>query len=310
MRLIGTVAVLAIALIGTAYAQSAGSAADNAPAVAAPLGDAEIQQPRNRRIAYGTHWVRCMGFGETDERGAIRSCGRIIGERITRWHTATALYNRAQHYNEIGESSTAESDLAEALRLFTDSIGAYPRDPYGYINRATLFEYTERYDEALADYERAIAADGDLGHPNYRRGAIFFNRGDYASATAEYDEASRKAPEQPYYHAARCEGRAAAGADWETARAACEEAIRIAEQDAYVYFSRGFFRFRQGDYAGALADFSISVERNAESAPGLYGRGVAAIRLGRHAEGQADIDRGIALDEDVDEFYGNAGLRP
>lgn len=310
MRLIGTAAFLAIALIGTAYSQSAGSAAGNTTAAAAPLGDAEIQQPRNRRIAYGTHWVRCMGFGETDERRAIRSCGRIIGERITRWHTATALYNRAQHYDEIGEGSAAERDLAEALRLFTDSIGAYPQDPYGYINRATLFEYTERYDEALADYERASATDPNLGHPHYRRGAIFFNQGDYASAPAEYDEASRKAPEQPYYHAARCEGRAAAGADWETARAACEEAIRIAEQDAYVYFSRGFFRFRQGDYAGALADFSISVERNAESAPGLYGRGVAAIRLGRHAEGQADIDRGIALDEDVDEFYGNAGLRP
>lgn len=308
MRAIAIAAAFAIALSGAAFAQPAETAADDVPA-AAPPGEAQITQPRTRRIAYGTHWARCMGLGETDERGAILSCGRIIGERVTRWHTATAHYNRARHYNDLGDSAAAERDLAIALRMFTDSIGAYPRDPYGYINRATLFEYMERYDEALADYDRAIAADADLGHPNYRRGAIFFNQGDYVRATAEYDEASRKAPEQPYYHAARCEGRAASGADWETAHAACEEAIRIAEQDAYVHFSRGFLRFRQGDYAGALADFNAAVERNPDSAPGLYGRGVTATRLGRQ-DGQADISRALELDEDIDEFYGSAGLRP
>lgn len=283
--------------------------ADDMATASAPLSNTQIQEPRTRRIAYGTHWARCLGLGETDERGAIRSCGRIIGERITRWHTATAFYNRGRHYTELGDAAAAASDLATAQRMFTDAIGAYPRDPYGYINRATLFEYLERYDDALADYDRAISADAELGHPNYRRGAIFFNLGDYTRAVAEYDEASRKAPEQPYYQAARCEARAAAGADWDGAHAACAEAIRIAEEDAYVYFSRGFLKFRQGDYAGAYADFGITVERNAESAPGLFGRGVAAIRLGRRAEGEADIARALELDEDVDDFYGAAGLR-
>lgn len=304
-------ALVIAATLVTALAWAPLTHAQTEAAAAPPTeGEASVDAPRARRIAYGNHWVRCLGYGETDERGAILSCGRIIGERITRIHTATAYYNRGRHYNELGETAEAERDLATALRMFTDAIGADPRNPYGYINRATLFEYLKRYDDALADYEHAIAVDDEIGHPNYRRGAIFFNLGDYARAVAEYDEASRKAPEQPYYHAARCEARAATATDWDAAASACAEAIRIAESDAYVYFSRGFLKFRQGDFAGALADFSLSVERNAESAPGLYGRGVAAIRLGRQAEGEADIARALALDEDVDDFYGNAGLRP
>lgn len=304
------VATLVCALALPAFAQPQDTMGDDMAVASAPLSDTQIQEPRTRRIAYGTHWVRCLGLTDTDERGAIRSCGRIIGERITRWHTATAFYNRGRHYTELGNAAAAQADLATAQRMFTDAIGAYPRDPYSYINRATLFEYLERYDDALADYDRAIGVDAELGHPNYRRGAIFFNLGDYTRAVTEYDEASRKAPEQPYYHAARCEARAAAGVDWETARAACEEAIRLADQDAYVHFSRGFLKFRQGDLAGAFADFSTAVEHNAESAPGLYGRGVTAIRLGRQAEGEADLARALSLDADIDEFYGNAGLRP
>lgn len=306
MRVIVIAAALSLLCLAPARAQQQ----NDETAVTAPATDPSTRERRPRGIAYGTHWARCLGYGDADERGAIQSCGRIIGERITRWHTATAFYNRGRHYSELGETVAAEADLATAHRMFTDAIGAYPRDPYGYINRATLYEYQERYEEALADYERAIAVDAEIGHPHYRRGAIFFNLGDYARAVAEYDEASRKAPQQPYYHAARCEALAALGADWAAAEAACAEAISIAEQDAYVYFSRGFLRFRQDNLERALADFDVTVERNPESAPGLYGRGVAAIRLGRATEGEADIARALALDDDVDDFYGNAGLRP
>lgn len=285
-----------------------GQTDDSMEVATAPPSQTQPAAPR--RLPYGNHWVRCLGLGTTDARGAILSCGRIIGERITRVHTATAYYNRGRHYNELGDTTAANADLTTALRMFTDAIGADPRNGYGYINRATLYEYLERYDDALADYDRAIVVAEDLGHPNYRRGAIFFNLGDYVRAAAEYNEAVRKAPEQQYYHAALCEARAAAGEDWNGASSACAEAIEIAEEDAYVYFSRGFLKFRQGDFEGAFADFSTTVSRSPDSAPGLYGRGVTAMRLGRRTEGEADITRALELDEDVDDFYGAAGLNP
>jgi Flp pilus assembly protein TadD len=42
----------------------------------------------------------------------------------------------------------------------------------------------------------------------------------------------------------------------------------------------------------------------------LFARGVAAIRLGRQAEGEADIARARELEGDDLNFYANAGLAP
>jgi tetratricopeptide (TPR) repeat protein len=251
-------------------------------------------------------WSRCQGGGDVTPERAIRSCGRVIGERHSRTLTAGAHFYRAREYEDLGDTARAQTDLARALEIF-DSVILAERDADSYMNRAAVYEYMELYQNALADHASALQIDGELARPNYRRGAIFFRIGDFAQAIGEYDEAARKYPDNAYYQATRCEARAAARTDLETARAACEEAIRLDPENHYVYFSRGFLRFLDGDIEAALGDFEASIAIDDASAPAIYGRGVALTRLGRN--GAADIARAAELSDTTDDFYGVGGLR-
>jgi Flp pilus assembly protein TadD len=66
----------------------------------------------------------------------------------------------------------------------------------------------------------------------------------------------------------------------------------------------------QGDLDGAAADFSRAVERDALSAPALYGRGAVAVRQGQTDEGEADMARAMEMNQRQVSYYANAGLRP
>lgn len=271
-------------------------------------------------------WSRCAGRDGLNAARAIRSCGRVIGERVSREHTAAAYFYRGQLYSDERDSERADADYERALRLFTEIIPSErERNPNAYSNRASVFSRMGRYDEALADAARGIAIAEDrrgasgrsdveywarvLAGQHGARAGAYFRMGDYEHATQDYDRAAALAPDTARYHAARCVSRAAAGDAWEAARAACEEALRIEEDDAYALFARGFLRFRQGDFDAAHTDFAAAVaeDENAESA--LYGRGLAALRLGR-VEGQADVERATSMGRDTVAYYAAAGLRP
>jgi len=53
----------------------------------------------------------------------------------------------------------AESRFEEALTQATQEIAAQPGDPEAYFNRGQALAGLGRYDEAVADYERALSLD-------------------------------------------------------------------------------------------------------------------------------------------------------
>lgn len=260
----------------------------------------------------------------------MRSCGRLIGERYSTAVTAGAYYFRARIYYRLHDPERARADVERAYDYFTITVNTHRRVPDSYANRAVILYWLERYDEAIADYDRAIAAAGasndssgtrvrskvadrragQLADLHYARANVFFRRGDWTSAIAGYDQAAALDPDDSDFQGARCEGRAAANTDLETAAQACEAAISLSEGED-GHFSRGLLHFTQGRYEAAHADFAAAYAEDDEDYDALYGRGVAAVKLGRQAEGEADI--AAAREESLGnqlEFYVNAGLRP
>jgi tetratricopeptide (TPR) repeat protein len=214
-----------------------------------------------------TDYGRCaQGEKERAER-ALRSCGRLIGERYSTAVTAGAYYFRARIYYRLHDPERARADLERAYDYFTITVNTNRRVPDSYANRAVILYWLERYDEAIADYDRAIAvagasndssgtrvrsnvADrraGQLADLHYARANVFFRRGDWTSAIAGYDQAAALDPDDGDFQEARCEGRAAANADLETAAQACEAAISLSDGED-GHFSRGFLHFTQGRY--------------------------------------------------------------
>src|SRR5690606_16723311 len=68
------------------------------------------------------HWHRCMDVNAEPARQAIRSCGRLIGERISRTITARAHFQRARHYQRSGDPARAQADFDRARDLFDQEV--------------------------------------------------------------------------------------------------------------------------------------------------------------------------------------------
>jgi tetratricopeptide (TPR) repeat protein len=261
-------------------------------------------------ISSGDHWSRCVGGANVTAQRSIRSCGRIIGERISRVHTATAYYNRARHHEELGEAELMQADYARAIELFGAEIGARAGSSISYFNRGIVLAHFNDLDRAASDFQAAARLSPEWDEPHYRMGRILFQRGDYRAAIGAFDQAASLDPDDAYNHSNRCEARAAARTDPEGADAACAEALRLSGNDSHTLFSRGYLRFTRGDIEGASADFAAAFEKDQRNLYASYGMGVTASRLGRQSEAEIAFARAAELSEARRGYYANAGLRP
>lgn len=257
---------------------------------------------------------------------AIEVCTRFIRTNATRLEIAGALMVRGARYADRNETAASTADYERALALYTEEVDEAPRVARSYAIRSDAYYDLERYLEALADLDRALIIDNTFAGGYYRRAYIHFRMGNYSAAIADYDRTARLGERMadrggmrggspndgarlnPAITAARCEARAAAGVELNVARSLCRDAMRA--DRARFGFSRGFLRFKEGDFAGAWEDFNTAAADDEHNGYALYARGVAAVRLGRPAEGDADIARGLELEGDELEYYVNAGLRP
>lgn len=230
----------------------------------------------------------------------------------------------------------------EAVQDFTRALSAAPGHWEVLMYRAIAHDALDQVAEARRDYDAATAAEGAAATAWFARGNFRYARNDLRGAIADMTRAYELEPQadgavrvrsEAYLelkdfdravadadlaariastavnHNARCWSRAVANRDLETARAACDESLRLNADSPMVLDSRGLVGLRQGRFQEAWNDYDAAV-RGDRAAGYLYGRGIAALRLGRRAEGQADIDAALALDSGVAETYADRGVRP
>lgn len=147
---------------------------------------------------------------------------------------------------------------------------------------------------------------------NASRAAILWYRtearvfaGDAAGAIADADAAARLLPNNADMLNARCWSRAVANRELDAARAACDKSLELDKSPAALD-SRGLLGLRQGRWREAWADYNAAVAANPALTGSLYGRGLAALAMGRMAEGEADIAKAM----DAAREYRHYGLTP
>lgn len=90
--------------------------------------------------------------------------------------------------------------LAAILLTLPLLLGISP--PSGPTDRANEAFAAGRYDDALADYEKAVEADPDKAEPHYNLGGVYYKKGEYGRALDEYGKALAIDPEMAdaYYN--------------------------------------------------------------------------------------------------------------
>ena len=73
------------------------------------------------------------------------------------------------------------------------------------------------------------------------------------------------------------------------------EAIKRNPNDPYAYHSRGNARYELGDNQGAIDDFNQAIKRNPNLAEHYIGRGLAYAVLGNKLQGISDLQQAVKL---------------
>ena len=177
----------------------------------------------------------------------------------------------------------------------TAMIKRYPENARAYNRRGVNYEQLERYEEAVADYTRAIQLQPAAPNFYFNLGNALSSQGRYQRAIAQYDQAIRLFPDDADYYNNRGLAYAKLGR-YERAIKNCSAAIWLKPDDADYYHTRGAAYQQQGDTRRAEADFATARKLDptpccrAQSSDGWRGVSVSVAPSGV-SRGHEDLGR-------------------
>jgi len=181
----------------------------------------------------------------------------------------------------IGQSYFIEGAYADSLEVIQKAVGSVVpgtepleglADAYfrlGWLHQEPTIGDDE---QAIADYDQAIALQPDYAEAYNNRGIAYGAKGDLAHAIADFDQV-----------------------------------IALDRDDAEVYNNRGIAYAAKGDFARAIADYDQAIALKPDLAEAYNNRGTAYYDKGDLGRAIIDYDRAIALKPDLAEAYSNRG---
>ncbi len=202
----------------------------------------------------------------------------------------------------------AMADFDKALRIGIDDKAELGRT---YYLRALVRGALEQPEQAqLADFSSAIATDPGFALAYERRGDLYNRLGRYEEALRDYDALTVRAPDYGAGFNSACWTRAAyLRREFDKARSQCDRAVALAPEPNN-YDSAGLVALQQQRWQDAWTFYDKAVKGDAKMASALYGRGIAAKRLGRTAEATADLAAAQKLDAKVASAFVRYGQTP
>ena len=197
-----------------------------------------------------------------------------------------------QHYNRGGEYLLAgKYDLA--IEEYGKALAASPDFAAAYYDRAIAYNGKGNYDTAITNYTRAITLNQYDTHAYSNRGAVYYRKGYYDMAIADFT----KAIEIDSYLGAAYYNRGLAyqdKRDYDRAIADYTSAVRISP-DTSAYNNRGISYFAQGNYDRAIADFTRIISINPNDVSAYYNRGIAYKTKGDNVSAINDFNAALKL---------------
>jgi len=178
---------------------------------------------------------------------------------------------------------------------------------YIYLFRGSSYSSLKDFDQAIADYDKAIELDPKLAISYKKRGMAYANKGDYDRAIAEYTKAITLKPDDA--GAYNCRGVAfSSKGDYEQAIIEYNKAIEIDPELALAYGNRGVVHSDKNDYEQAIVDYNKAIKLDSESATFYNNRGFAFYKQGNHEQAITDYDKAIGIDPESAIVYSNRGV--
>ncbi len=254
-------------------------------------------------------WKWCAGGAGISADQSIRGCtARIESGAEPVRHLADAFARR-------GIALVSKGELDRAMRDFDEAIRLYPSFARPFSGRGALYGRMGQFDRAIQDLDQAINLDAGAPINFYNRGFAYASKGEHVRAIEDYDQVIRLIPSFGPAFTSRCASNTVAGR-LDAALKDCNEAARLLPNNGNMLRTRGLLHLTAGRFDQAIADYDAALRldavprRDAIGAGTLYSRGVARLRKGDKAEGEADIAAAIAIKADIAQDMAKHGVRP
>ena len=244
-------------------------------------------------IRRGDAFVQLGDFG----RG-MRDLDRAVS---TAPENALAYLMRGLAYGRRGNAMAALQNYDAALKY-------EPRNADALSNRAAIYLGQGRLDMAIRDLDLAISIDHTNPLAFYNRGYAHFAKKEYDKAISDYSSAIALNPQLGLAYNNRGLTRAIAGQDLVQALADCDTALKLMPINLDVRDTRGFIYLKLGDPALALNEYNAALDIDPNRALSLYGRGLAKIKNGDVADGEADQRAAETINPEVAQQFSMYGL--
>ncbi len=216
-------------------------------------------------------------------------------------------------YHAWGTVLSDNDKIDEAIAKYGEAIKYNPAYARAFRNRALAYRRKGEFQRAIDDFARAGKLDP--------KADTFFQIGytleflpvfDAALAVKAYDQAINLDVTYPWALNNRCYVKAILGDA--SAIADCDMALRQM-QNFETYDSRGFAYLKLKQFDKAIADYNTALSKYEDASPhfqaySLYGRGVAKLRKGDVAGGNADITAALDRDSSMADTMAKMGVKP
>lgn len=218
------------------------------------------------------------------------------------------FYDRAQAYMGQRQSQLATADLDHFLTLKPDDVPAL-------LLRARLHLAARQQPAAIADIDAASHATPKEDGRRLEMGELYQGIGLFGPAIEQYDQwlaAHDEDGRRATGLLMRCRARALEGQELDKALSDCNATVRQlpGTAAARALETRGLVRLRRGELDKSIEDYSAALKLAPKDVWALYGRGVARLRKGATADGQADLATARAQQPRIGEEFVKMGLTP
>jgi tetratricopeptide (TPR) repeat protein len=177
------------------------------------------------------------------------------------------------------------------------------------LSHARQLNARKAYTAAIAEYDKVVAQQPAFAKAITERAFVKESIGDYAGGMEDHDLVLSLAPDRPnaWSHAAWI--RALRNIELDLALEYAQKAVTLSAGVDPVD-TRGFVRFRRGEWNEALADYDAVLKSYPGSASTVFMRGVVKLRMGDVAGANADLSRARRLDKTVEALWTRRGVTP
>jgi tetratricopeptide (TPR) repeat protein len=231
-----------------------------------------------------------------------------------------AFANRASVEFARRDYAAAISDHSHAIELAPDDARAWSNRGYDYVGK-------RQWDSAIADFDDALRLSSSDAAALEGRGESERGKGDAKSAVKDYQAAlndprtdNALADAQavvelspagdPEALNTRCWVRGVNDTELPAALADCQQSLSTRPNSAETLDSLAMIYFRQGRYDVAITEYTAALAADPGQQPSRYMRGIAKLRSGDEAGGEADIAAANAADSTVAGMFAGYGLKP